>query len=65
MAEKSKGKKASFFDGVKAEYGKISWPSRPELFRKTGVVIVVSIILGVIISIVDGAALQLFSLFIG
>ena len=65
MADKSNEKKTSFFDGVKAEFGKISWPSRPELFRKTGVVVVISIILGILISIVDSAALSLFRLFIG
>ena len=58
-------KKTPFFKGVKAEFGKISWPSRVSLFRKTGLVLVISVILGVIISVVDSAALQIFRLLIG
>ena len=34
-------------------------------FRKTGLVLVISVILGVIISVVDSAALQIFRLLIG
>lgn len=40
-------------DGVKAEFHKIVWPKKEDLVKQTGVVIVVSVILGGIISIVD------------
>ena len=64
MAE-NKEKKQSFFDGVKAEFKKIAWPSREELARKSGLVLLITVILGIIISVVDSAALQLFRLLIG
>ncbi|MBE5997140.1 MAG: preprotein translocase subunit SecE [Lachnospiraceae bacterium] len=66
MAEKdAKKKKTSFFTGVKAEFGKISWPGRPTLLKQTALVTFISIVLGIIISVVDSAALQLLRLLIG
>ncbi len=58
-------KKTGFFDGVKAEFKKISWPTRPTLLRKTGLVILISLVMGVLISVIDGVALQIFRLLIG
>lgn len=43
----------SWFKGLKAEFNKIVWPSRKSLARETIAVLVVSVLLGVIISIVD------------
>ena len=64
MAE-NKEKKQSFFEGVKAEFKKINWPSRDELIRKTGLVVVISLIMGALISVIDSIALQVFRLLIG
>ena len=65
MAKEEGKKKKSFFTGVKAEFGKISWPSRPTLLKQTALVTFISIVLGIIISVVDSAALQLLRLLIG
>ena len=43
----------SWFKGLKAEFNKIVWPSRKSLAKETIAVLVVSVLLGVIISIVD------------
>ena len=64
MADKNV-KKTSFFTGVKAEFKKIAWPSRSTLLKQTGLVTLISIVLGVLISVVDSAALQILQLFIG
>lgn len=58
MAEKTekvskKTSKKSWFDGLKAEFRKIIWPSRDTLVRETGAVVAVSIVLGMIIAVLD------------
>ena len=54
MAEKQQvSKSKTWWEGVKAEWRKIIWPSRDDLVKQTGVVVVVSVILGVIIAILD------------
>lgn len=54
MAEsKNEGTKVKFFDGVKAELHKISWPDSKDLGKQTTAVIIVSVIVGVIISLLD------------
>ncbi len=58
-------KKTSFFDGVKAEFGKIRWAGRQELLRKSGLVVLISLVMGVLISVIDSVALQIFRLLIG
>ncbi len=63
MAEK-KANKTSFFQGVAAELKKIIWPSRETLLKQTILVVVISLLLGIIISVIDGAAIQLLKLVI-
>lgn len=46
-------KTRTWWNGVKAEWNKIIWPTRDDLVKKTGTVAVVSVILGVIIAILD------------
>lgn len=58
-----KGKK-SFWQGVKAEFNKIVWTDRNTLIRQTAVVVVVTAILGVIISVMDAGILQAINLLI-
>ncbi len=54
MAEKQQVSKVrTWWDGVKAEWRKIIWPTKDDLVRKTGTVAVVSVILGIIIAILD------------
>ena len=45
-----------FFREMKAELKKVSWPSRAETLKKTGIVIVCVLIVGVIVWIFDGIA---------
>ncbi len=55
MGENSKEvvQKKSFFKGLKSEFKKIIWPDRKDIVKRTAVVTVVSIILGLIIVVVD------------
>ena len=55
MADSAKENKVSFFDGVKAEWGKIIWPNKDQLTKQTIAVIITTIIVGVIISLLDTA----------
>lgn len=54
MGDSSKtGNKPGFFDGVKTEFKKITWPDKQSLTRQTIAVVAVSLVLGVIITILD------------
>ena len=64
MADKKKDsvkkdKKKSFFQVVKQEWKKIIWPTREDLTKQTALVIVISVVMGSIITLFDSAALQL------
>lgn len=50
---KEKKQKKSWLKGLKAEFNKIIWPDRKTLTKETIAVLVVSVLLGAIISIVD------------
>lgn len=52
-AVKTKKQKKSWFKGLKAEFSKIIWPDQKSLTKETIAVLVVSVLLGVIISVVD------------
>lgn len=45
--------KKSFFRGLKAEFKRIIWPEKDALVKETSAVLIVTIVLGVIISIID------------
>ena len=45
-----------FFRELRAELKKVSWPSRAETIKKTGIVIACVIIVGIIVWIFDGIA---------
>lgn len=45
--------KIKFFDGVKAEFKKISWPDKQSLLKQTIAVVSVSIVTGLIITLFD------------
>ena len=45
--------KPSFFKGVKAEFGKISWPDKQSTFKQSVEVVAISVVLGLIIAILD------------
>lgn len=50
---KEKEKKPSKFSQLKAEFQKIIWPDKMTVTKQTVVVIIMTVILGVIISILD------------
>jgi len=52
-AVKTKKQKKSWFKGLNAEFSKIIWPDQKSLTKETIAVLVVSVLLGVIISVVD------------
>ncbi len=51
MSEEAK--KASWFKGVKAEFKRISWPTKDTLTKETVAVVFISVLLGVIITVID------------
>ncbi|MBO7649180.1 MAG: preprotein translocase subunit SecE [Lachnospiraceae bacterium] len=53
MADNEKAPKKSFFKGLKAEFKKIIWPSRDKVVKESGVVLVISVVLGLVIFGVD------------
>jgi len=56
MAENSKSEaksKTSFFDGVKAEFQKISWPDKQSLVKQTTAVAVITAITAALIAVID------------
>ena len=50
---KTKKQKKSWFKGIKAEFKKIVWPDQKSLTKETAAVVIVSVVVGVIISVVD------------
>ena len=60
MSESKKDKKNGlisrihrWFKSIKLEFKKIIWPDKQELAKKTGVVLVTAICLGIIIAVID------------
>ena len=51
--EKTAKKKAGFFRSLKAEFKRIIWPDKATIIRQTVVVVVITIIVGVLISLID------------
>ena len=55
MSEAEKTSKPGFFKNLKSEFKKCTWPKREDLMKQSGLVIVVSLILGVVIAGIDWA----------
>lgn len=56
MAEKATKKDSrikSWWTGLKAEFKKIIWPGKTTIIKQTTVVVIITIILGIIISLLD------------
>ncbi|MEI3245147.1 MAG: preprotein translocase subunit SecE [Lachnospiraceae bacterium] len=65
MTESAKSsKKKNWFAGLKTEFKKIIWADNKTLAKQTSVVVVVTAILGVLISLIDSVVLQLVNLII-
>ncbi len=52
-AKLSKIKPVAFFSEVKAELAKVVWPSKEETIRLTGIVILISLIVGLFVGALD------------
>ena len=46
-------KVAKFWSGVKAEFKKITWPDRDALIKQSIAVVIISVVIGAIITILD------------
>ena len=58
----TKKEKGSFFKNLKIEFKKIIWPDSKDVAKKTILIIVVTIILGVLIKLLDTGIQALLSL---
>ncbi len=45
--------KPKFFEGVKAEFKKISWPDRQSTFKQSVAVVAISVVVGLVIAVLD------------
>lgn len=52
-SKEGKSSKAGFFKSMKSELKKCTWPKPEDLVKQTALVLVVSVVLGVLISGVD------------
>ena len=50
---KAKASKKSWFKNLKAEFKKIIWPDKKTIVKETTAVVIVTIILGLVISLLD------------
>ena len=58
----AKKEKGSFFKNLKLEFKKIIWPDTKDVAKKTLLIIVVTVILGVLIKLLDTGIQALLSL---
>lgn len=56
--ESGKSKKNQWFQGVKSEFKKITWTDRKSLVKQTALVLVITILLGVLVSVMDAGILE-------
>lgn len=48
-----KAQKISFFKSVKIEFNKISWPDKESLVKQSIAVVCISVVVGVVITLID------------
>ena len=65
MSERTGEKKDNFFKGVRREYKKVSWPTRAEVGRQTVAVVIVSVLVGILISALDVGFSTVINLLMG
>lgn len=54
MASSTKNEnKPSFWAGVKAEWNKITWPTKEQLTKQSIAVVIITILMGVVITLLD------------
>lgn len=59
-----KAQKKSWFKGLKSEFKKIIWTDKSTLMKQTVAVVSITLVLGIIITVLDSVVLQLLSLII-
>ena len=72
MAAKEKGKAkrekqsklGSFFKGVRTEFGKIIWPSRETIVKQLIAVVCVTVVVGLLITVIDFGAQNLIDVLV-
>lgn len=64
QTDAKKGRISSYLKGVKAEMKKVVWPTKKELFNYTGVVILISGIISLIVYLLDIGIHRVLALFI-
>ena len=65
MTESAKNsKKKNWFAGLKAEFKTIIWADNKTLAKQTSIVVVITAVLGILISLIDSVVLQLVNLII-
>lgn len=52
-ANEKKASKGDFFKGIKSEFKKIAWPDKESLLKQSVAVVCISVVLGVIITLLD------------
>lgn len=52
MADKNT-EKPSFFKGVKAEFNKVTWPTKDDIIKETVSVVIVTAVLAALIALLD------------
>lgn len=66
---KAKANKANpftgFFRETTGELRKVSWPTWPEVWQLTLIVLAVMVVMGIILGLTDGGARELLNLIIG
>lgn len=55
----------SFFGGVISELRKVNWPSREQTTRLTGLVLIISVVIGAVLGLIDIGFSRLFALVTG
>ena len=57
MGDSAKSDKTSklvkFWNGVKAEFKKITWPDKDDLLKQSVAVVIISVVVGAIITVLD------------
>ena len=52
-SDKKTSKLVKFWNGVKAEFRKITWPDKDDLLKQSVAVVIISVVIGAIITVLD------------
>ena len=64
VSTKEKGRVSLWWKGLKAEFRKIIWPDKETVAKQTAAVIIITVVLGAIISLLDTGVKALIDLII-